>query len=241
MSVEDERVCPRCGEPARDQRFCSSCGSNLSALAELPSRTAWEQSDRASPTVSPEDEPASALPSAADIGRPSGATVTSTTSSSGTNDGSPHAPDPINDEALEAATGTPEDHRRDPPSSRPAQYGGATSRLNEGAFTLGAVTKRRKIGAAAAASVALLIVVIVAVAGSGMSRADFIAKCTLGGAQSSATCQCWANGLDRDGISYSTAYSDMELATGNTPDNLSLAKTEEIGSVLNAATSCGAQ
>ena len=36
------RVCPRCGEPAADERFCSTCGLNLAQQAGLPARAEWE-------------------------------------------------------------------------------------------------------------------------------------------------------------------------------------------------------
>lgn len=38
------RVCPRCGEPASDQRFCGDCGLNLAAESEIPTREEWEDS-----------------------------------------------------------------------------------------------------------------------------------------------------------------------------------------------------
>src|SRR5271167_814384 len=36
------KVCPRCGEDAREQRFCGGCGLNLSAQHEIPTRAEWE-------------------------------------------------------------------------------------------------------------------------------------------------------------------------------------------------------
>jgi len=41
MTVPTERVCPRCGEPAGTQRFCRSCGLNLIAQREIPTRAEW--------------------------------------------------------------------------------------------------------------------------------------------------------------------------------------------------------
>ena len=37
------RVCPRCGEPAGKDEFCSKCGLNLWEQPELPTREEWEQ------------------------------------------------------------------------------------------------------------------------------------------------------------------------------------------------------
>jgi hypothetical protein len=42
MTEPGLRVCSRCGEPAEAQRFCASCGLNLAAQPELPTRAEWE-------------------------------------------------------------------------------------------------------------------------------------------------------------------------------------------------------
>jgi hypothetical protein len=36
------RVCPACGSPAKDQRFCGECGLNLGAEPRIPTREEWE-------------------------------------------------------------------------------------------------------------------------------------------------------------------------------------------------------
>jgi len=41
MTGRNERVCPRCGEPAGEQRFCPSCGLNIAAQPEMPSHDEW--------------------------------------------------------------------------------------------------------------------------------------------------------------------------------------------------------
>lgn len=38
-----ERVCPRCGEEAGRDEFCSECGLHLWEQSELPTRDEWEQ------------------------------------------------------------------------------------------------------------------------------------------------------------------------------------------------------
>jgi hypothetical protein len=48
MTVEAERVCPRCGASAADHRFCRSCGLNLGAFSEIPTRAEWEGKPAAS-------------------------------------------------------------------------------------------------------------------------------------------------------------------------------------------------
>jgi hypothetical protein len=56
-SDPNARVCPRCGELARDQPLCSSCGLNLAAQLEVPARTEWEAARRKAPaarTVAPQ-------------------------------------------------------------------------------------------------------------------------------------------------------------------------------------------
>lgn len=45
----DTRVCPRCGEPAGEQRFCGECGLSLASQPEIPTRRHWE--------AHPEDQP----------------------------------------------------------------------------------------------------------------------------------------------------------------------------------------
>jgi ribosomal protein L37E len=42
MNEATDRVCNRCGERAGEQRFCSTCGLNLAAQPELPTRGEWE-------------------------------------------------------------------------------------------------------------------------------------------------------------------------------------------------------
>ena len=42
MIRQDVRVCPRCGEPAGEERFCTTCGLNLAELTEVPTRAEWE-------------------------------------------------------------------------------------------------------------------------------------------------------------------------------------------------------
>lgn len=42
----DVRVCPRCGNPAGEQRFCAECGLNLSSQAQIPKRDEWEATHR---------------------------------------------------------------------------------------------------------------------------------------------------------------------------------------------------
>jgi hypothetical protein len=37
-----ERVCPFCGEPPGAAVFCATCGHNLSAVEQLPTRAEWE-------------------------------------------------------------------------------------------------------------------------------------------------------------------------------------------------------
>jgi hypothetical protein len=39
------RVCPRCGEPVRQSRFCATCGLNIAAQLEIPTRAEWEAGD----------------------------------------------------------------------------------------------------------------------------------------------------------------------------------------------------
>ena len=43
MISQDVRVCPRCGEPAGEERFCTTCGLNLAELTEVPTRAEWER------------------------------------------------------------------------------------------------------------------------------------------------------------------------------------------------------
>lgn len=47
------RVCPRCGEPAGDQRFCGDCGLNLGRLAQAPTRAEWLVRDLPRTNVAP--------------------------------------------------------------------------------------------------------------------------------------------------------------------------------------------
>jgi hypothetical protein len=48
------RVCPFCGEPPGAGMFCDACGRNLSAVEQLPTRAAWEDSEPSAPSASPE-------------------------------------------------------------------------------------------------------------------------------------------------------------------------------------------
>jgi hypothetical protein len=41
LPVSDNKVCPRCGAAATDNRWCSGCGLNLGALPELPTADAY--------------------------------------------------------------------------------------------------------------------------------------------------------------------------------------------------------
>jgi hypothetical protein len=45
MWDQAERVCPRCGEAAADHRFCPSCGLQIEALSEEPTRPERESGD----------------------------------------------------------------------------------------------------------------------------------------------------------------------------------------------------
>lgn len=38
-------VCPRCEEPAGEQRFCGECGLNLAEQSDLPTRSEWHAAD----------------------------------------------------------------------------------------------------------------------------------------------------------------------------------------------------
>jgi hypothetical protein len=51
----DARVCPFCGEPPGTGVFCASCGRNLGAVEQLPTRAEWRA--RAGGTVTPDPEP----------------------------------------------------------------------------------------------------------------------------------------------------------------------------------------
>lgn len=42
MPSENQRVCVQCGEAVGEQRFCGSCGFNLSQQEDLPTRAEWE-------------------------------------------------------------------------------------------------------------------------------------------------------------------------------------------------------
>src|SRR5947209_4420648 len=42
MTIPAEtRVCPRCGSPAQQAVYCSTCGLHLHALDEVPTRQEW--------------------------------------------------------------------------------------------------------------------------------------------------------------------------------------------------------
>lgn len=51
----DTRVCPRCGEVAAENEYCSTCGLHLFEQAELPTRRQWEERKTSA-------EPQAALP-----------------------------------------------------------------------------------------------------------------------------------------------------------------------------------
>jgi hypothetical protein len=59
MTDLSERVCPRCGEPASERRFCGTCGLNLAEQSEVPTRAEWEasQAGQVSPAGSSEPMP----------------------------------------------------------------------------------------------------------------------------------------------------------------------------------------
>ena len=42
MTEHFQSVCPSCGEPAANYRFCPWCGMNIGSLPESPARTQWE-------------------------------------------------------------------------------------------------------------------------------------------------------------------------------------------------------
>lgn len=57
MTEPIELVCPRCGGPANEARFCSTCGLELAAQPQIPTRASWEaqRSETASPVPVPDD------------------------------------------------------------------------------------------------------------------------------------------------------------------------------------------
>lgn len=62
MSELDERVCPRCGQLAAEQRFCKSCGLNLAAQSEVPTRSEWEAAQTRSQATPSSAKPSDATP-----------------------------------------------------------------------------------------------------------------------------------------------------------------------------------
>lgn len=45
--MSDElRVCPQCGKAAGERPFCASCGTNLTTIDRLPSRSEWLAANR---------------------------------------------------------------------------------------------------------------------------------------------------------------------------------------------------
>lgn len=61
---DDERVCPRCGEPAEPRGFCRTCGLNLWEQAELPRRSEWNPQAAAAAATAPAPAPPAAPPAA---------------------------------------------------------------------------------------------------------------------------------------------------------------------------------
>jgi hypothetical protein len=51
----DQRVCPRCGEPAGNYRFCQSCRSHIDSLTGIPTRAATYAGDAAASVEAPEE------------------------------------------------------------------------------------------------------------------------------------------------------------------------------------------
>jgi hypothetical protein len=43
MTEASTRVCPRCGDPAGESKFCATCGLHLHEQPELPTRSEWEE------------------------------------------------------------------------------------------------------------------------------------------------------------------------------------------------------
>jgi hypothetical protein len=63
MITPDLKICPRCGEPVAEQRFCGSCGLNLGRENDLPMRVGGE-ANRVKPsseTVGAGSEPQAAM------------------------------------------------------------------------------------------------------------------------------------------------------------------------------------
>ena len=60
MTEHDQRVCPRCGEPAGDHHLWSSCGLNIGSLSETLTRAEREASDVSHQVA---QEPREAVPS----------------------------------------------------------------------------------------------------------------------------------------------------------------------------------
>ncbi len=55
MMEHDQRVCPRCGEPAGNYRFCQSCRSHIDSLTGIPTRAATYAGDAAASVEAPEE------------------------------------------------------------------------------------------------------------------------------------------------------------------------------------------
>jgi hypothetical protein len=51
MSIAASRVCARCGEGADERAFCATCGLNLAAQTELPTRAQWEAANAERPSA----------------------------------------------------------------------------------------------------------------------------------------------------------------------------------------------
>ena len=64
MIGPETRVCPECGSPAGEERFCSSCGLNLSQQPSVPTRAEWESrhQQRSAPGIRSAVQPAGWYP-----------------------------------------------------------------------------------------------------------------------------------------------------------------------------------
>jgi hypothetical protein len=69
------RVCPFCGEPPGPGVFCESCGRNLSAVEQLPTREEWEASAASSVAGPATSGPAPSTAAAPLAGRCAAATA----------------------------------------------------------------------------------------------------------------------------------------------------------------------
>lgn len=71
----DVRVCPRCGQATVEHTFCPQCGLNLSAQAEVPTRSEWEARQSTPPRGAeqasvPPDSPGPVVPQPSDKAAP---------------------------------------------------------------------------------------------------------------------------------------------------------------------------